>query len=116
MHYNLKGTDVSVTDELREYIEKKLSSLERVAPKDSARVDVVVAYLESEEKQYWAEMNLHDTGMPLHAEARAATLFGAIDAAVGELTEELNKAKTKRKTEARHDAVKGKEILRESEA
>jgi putative sigma-54 modulation protein len=116
MHYNLKGTGVSVTDELHNYIEKKLSALERVAPRDSSRVDIVVAYLESEEKQYWTEMNLHDSGVPLHAEARAASLFGAIDAAAGELTEELNKAKSKRKDEARHDALKGKEILRSEEA
>ncbi len=116
MHYNLKGTDVSVTDELRSYIEKKLSALEKLAPKDSARVDVVVAYLASEEKEYWVEMNLHDSGVPLHAEARAATLYGAIDATAGELSAELSKAKEKRKDEARHDAVLGKEILRSEEA
>jgi ribosomal subunit interface protein len=115
MNYNIKGTDVTVTDELRTYVEKKLAALDKIAGRDSARVDVVVAYLESEEKQYWAEMNLHDTGLPLHAEARAATLYGAIDATAGELTEEINKAKSKRKDEARHDAVKGKEMLRQSE-
>ena len=56
-----------------------------------------------------------DAGEPLHAEARAATLYGAVDASAGELVEELNKAKTKRKDEARHDAVKGKEMLREGD-
>ena len=116
MNYNIKGTDVTVTDELRTYVEKKLGALDKLLGLDSARVDVVVAYLESEEKQYWAEMNLHDAGEPLHAEARAATLYGAVDAATSELIEELNKAKTKRKDEARHDAVKGKEMLREGES
>ncbi|HEV8666799.1 MAG TPA: ribosome-associated translation inhibitor RaiA [Candidatus Paceibacterota bacterium] len=115
MNYNIKGTDVAVTDELRTYVEKKLSTLDKICNRDSARVDVVVAYLESEEKQYWAEMNLLDAGEPLHAETRAATLYQAIDATVNELTEELNKTKSKRKDEARHDAVKGKEMLRESE-
>ena len=114
MNYNIKGTDVTVTDELRTYVEKKLSALDKLVPRESARVDVVVAYLESEEKQYWAEMNLHDTGLPLHAESYAATLYGAVDAATGELLEELNKAKSKRKDEARHDALTGKEMLREA--
>ena len=115
MNYNIKGTDVVVTDELRTYVEKKLATLDKLAGRDSARVDVVVAYLESEEKQYWAEMNLHDAGEPLHAESRAATLYGAVDATASELAKELTEAKTRRKTQARHDAVKGKEMLHEGE-
>ena len=60
-------------------------------------------------------MSLHDAGELLHAEARAATLYGTIDAAAGDLIEELSKAKTKRKTQARHDAITGKEMLREGD-
>jgi ribosomal subunit interface protein len=74
MNYNLKGTDVSITDELREYVEKKLQSLDKLSGEESARVDIVVAYLETEEKQYFAEMTLHDTRDPMHTESRAATL------------------------------------------
>jgi ribosomal subunit interface protein len=115
MNYNLKGTDVSITDELREYVEKKLQSLDKLSGEESARVDIVVAYLETEEKQYFAEMTLHDTRDPMHTESRAATLHQAIDAAANELADTLHKVKTKRKDEARHDALTGKEMLREGE-
>ncbi len=45
MNYNIKGTDIDITDELRTYVEKKLASLDKVLEDDAARVDIVVSYL-----------------------------------------------------------------------
>jgi ribosomal subunit interface protein len=112
MHYNLKGTGVPVTDELRDYIEKKLSTLDKfVANNSGARTDVEVAYLASEEKQYRAELLLHDK-QQLRTTATGSTLHEAIDSAAGELAEELSRAKKKRLHTFRHNAFKVKEYLR----
>jgi len=115
MNYNIKGTDVDITDELRSYVEKKLATLDTLMDNDAARADVIVSYLETEEKQYIAEMTLHDTKFPLHVQASGKTMYEAIDAAAGELGEALNDAKKKLKDVARHGALEGKEILHENE-
>ncbi len=112
MNYNIKGTDVGITDELRSYVEKKLAALDKVAARDSARVDVVVAYVATAEQQYMAEMTLHDAKMPLHAESYGSTLHEAIDVASGELLSELTRARKKRRSILRHGAGKVKEYLR----
>ncbi len=112
MNYNIKGTEVSITDELRTYVEKKLSALDKLLSGDAGRVDLVVSYCASEEKQYFAEMTLHDAKHPLHAESSGATMHEAIDVTTGELVSELTKSKKKRLNNFRHSAVKVKEYLR----
>ncbi len=113
MNYNLKGTEVSVTDELRTYVEKKLAALDKLLVRsDAARVDIVLSYLESEERQYHAEMTLHDAKHPLHVESYGRTLYEVIDAASGELVDELAKAKKKRHSNWREGSGKIKEFIR----
>lgn len=112
MNYNIKGTGVPITDELRTYVEKKLAALDKLLNGEAARVDAVVSYLESEEKQYCAEMTLHDARHPLHAKSTGATLHEAIDITASELLSELAKAKKKRLHVVRHSAVRVKEYLR----
>lgn len=112
MNYNLKGAGFAVTDEVRSYVEKKLSALDALVRASAARVDVVAGYLEAEEKQYKVEMTLHDAKEPLHAECRGSTLHEAIDAASAELVDELAKAKKKKLSNFRHSAVRVKEYLR----
>jgi putative sigma-54 modulation protein len=112
MNYNIKGTSVDITDELRTYLEKKLSVLDKFLADDAgARVDAELGYLASEAKQYRAELMLHDK-VQLRAEATGATLHEAMDIAVGELVQELTRAKKKRRSVFRHSAVKVKEYLR----
>ena len=112
MQYNLKGTNIDITPELRAYIEKKLNGLDSLVKDDTAaRTDVEVEYLESEEKTYRAELMLHD-GFVLRAVARGQQLYEAIDKAVDELYTELTRAKDKKRSTFRRSAVKVKEYLR----
>lgn len=112
MNYNIKGTDVAVTDELRTYVEKKLAALERLLyDADSARVDVEIGYIASEAKQYRAEFMLHGKHQ-LRTTANGGALHEAIDIAAGELLAELTRAKKKRISTLRQSAVKVKEYLR----
>lgn len=112
MQYNLKGTNIDLSEELRAYIDKKLSGMDVLLANDeAARVDIELEYKESEEKMYRAELMLHD-GTVLRAEARGSSLHEAIDKAVDELFAELTKAKKKQRAVFRHSAVKVKEYLR----
>jgi putative sigma-54 modulation protein len=115
MNYNLKGTNVSITDEIRGHIEKKLSALDKLV-KDAGdpRVDVEVEYKEGEAKTYRAELMLYAQGVtePLRAEAEGATLHDAVDVAASELLQELTKAKKKRIHMLRHTGARVKDFLR----
>jgi putative sigma-54 modulation protein len=112
MNYNIKGTGFDITDEVRTYVEKKLSALDKLAVRSTGRVDVVLAHTATAQMQYTAEMTLHDAKMPLHAEGHGGTLHEAIDVVSAELVAELSKAKKKRLSNFRHSAVKVKEYLR----
>ena len=115
MNYNLKGTNLSVTPEIREYLEKKLASLDKLlADKDVVRADIELEFLPGEEKMHRAEIMLHDphTKAPLRAEARAEMLHPAIDIAVAEIFAELTKAKKKRTHLLRRGAGQIKDIMR----
>jgi len=111
MQYNLKGTGVDLTVEVRGYIEKKLNGLDELIHDEAARTDVELAYLESEEKTYRAELMLHD-GFVLRSVARGESLHEAFDKALRELFNELTRAKDKKRSLVRRGATRAKEFMR----
>ncbi len=112
MHYNLRGTGVSITPEIRNYLEKRIRPLDKhVKDIDATRIDVELQYRESEAKMYRVELMLHD-GAIYRAEALGEQLYEAIDLAVGELSRVMTQGKKKRLHVLRHTAVKVKEFLR----
>lgn len=115
MNYNIKGTEVTISDEIRGYLEKKLTHMEKfVHNVSAARADVELEYLPSEAKMYRAEVMLHEPSLkqPLRTEATGSTLYEAIDIASGELTSELTRSKKKRITNFRQSALRVKDYLR----
>ena len=115
MNYNLKGTNLSITPEIRDYLERKLAGLDKfIADKDAARADVELQYLPDEERMYRAEVMLSDPHMKasLRAQARGQTLHEAIDIATGEVSVELARAKKKHLHLLRRGSGKVKDILR----
>jgi ribosomal subunit interface protein len=112
MEHNLKGTNLTLTEEIRSYIDKKLGSLDKfIQHKSSARADVELEYRPTEEKTYRAELMLHDRDI-IRAEARGATLHEAIDKAAQELFTELTRRNKKKIRTFRHNAARVKEYLR----
>ena len=116
MNYNIKGTEVSITPELRSYVEKRLSTLEKfLRSKDDARADVELELNPVfDGPKYRAEIGIHDTGFKkvLRAEVRGSTLHEAIDLTTADLFREMTQTKKKRMQVFRHSAVKVKEFLR----
>ena len=113
MQYNIKGTGVQITPELRDYLEKRLRSLDKFANAD-ARVDIELGYQASQEKMYRAEFMFYEPGLhaPLRAQGRGGALHEAIDLAEAELFRELTRVKKKRLHLLRRSAARVKEYLR----
>lgn len=113
MHYNIKGTGLAVSDEIRSYIEKRLPTIEKYTSDADARVDVELEYLKDEAKMYRAELMFHTArSAPMRSEARGATLHESIDIAIGDLSRELSQHKKKRRDIFRRGAAKVKAVLR----
>lgn len=112
MQHNLLGKGLTITPEIRDFVDRKLSGLEKLVKDPAAvRADVELEYLESEEKTYRAELMIHDHTI-LRSEARGKALHEAFDKAAGELHIELSRAKKKRLRLLRHGASRIKEYLR----
>ena len=114
MNYNIKGTHLDITDELRTYVEKKLSHADKLVGQDpTAHADVELQYLEEGRSgKYRAEFTVSCGGQVYRADKWGASMHEALDAAGGELIEELSRDKKKKQSVLRRTSVKVKEYLR----
>jgi ribosomal subunit interface protein len=114
MQYNLKATDVPVTQELRAYIEKCLQHPDKFLSGDSvAHADVEIEHSALRDGgKYRAEFTVTTSHGLYRASEWGMTLHEALDLAVAELTRELRRSKSKRIDVFRRSALKVKEYLR----
>jgi ribosomal subunit interface protein len=114
LNYNIKGTGVEVTDELRSYVEKRLVHTEKFLKGDTtAHTDVELEHRSHRDGDpNRAEFTLSLGGEVYRASAWGETLRAAIDVAVNELVRELGRDKKKRLHLFRRGAHKMKEFLR----
>jgi putative sigma-54 modulation protein len=113
LNYNIKGTGLEITSELRDYVEKRLPHAEKFLQGDTtAHVDVELQHdaLRNGE-HYRAEFTLSSHGVVYRASDWAGTAQAAIDIAIDELQRELRRDKRKRIHLFRRGAHKVKEFL-----
>ena len=114
MHYNIKGTGLEVSAELREYAEKRLTATDKFLrddPTAHAAVELERQPLR-DGKHYRAEFTLSARGATYRAEEWGDTMHEAIDLAMGELLGELRQTKKKKLRLFRHAGSRVKEYLR----
>ncbi|HEY6022536.1 MAG TPA: ribosome-associated translation inhibitor RaiA [Candidatus Paceibacterota bacterium] len=113
MNYNIKGTALQVTDELRTYVERQLAHADKLIHDSAAHADVELAFDEMRDgPKFKAEFTVECHGKIHRTETWGMSLHEAIDLAGAELVAELRKAKSKNLHVFRHTAVKVKEYLR----
>ena len=114
MRYNLKGTGISITQEIREYLEKKLSSTEKFLQDDTgAHADIELEYSQLRDGgKYRAEFTVSTHGRAHRAEEWGSTMHEAIDTATGVLVKELRRNKSKHMRMVRHGAKQIKDFVR----
>lgn len=114
MNYNIKGTEIEITDELRSYAEKKLAAAEKFLQGDpTAHADVECEYAPGRDGvKYRAEFTVSASGEVYRAHEWANTMHEALDAAAGNLSRELRRDKKKRQHVLRRAASRVKEYVR----
>lgn len=97
INYNIKGTGLPITDELRTYAEKKLATAEKFLQGDStAHTDIELEHSQLRDgSKYRAEFTLSSGGTVYRAEEWGETLHAAIDLSIEELVKELRRNKRK---------------------
>ncbi|MDW0111459.1 ribosome hibernation-promoting factor, HPF/YfiA family [Sporosarcina aquimarina] len=94
LDFNIRGENVEVTPAIREYVEKKVSKLERYfteGVKATAHVNLKVY----SDKQTKVETTIPMKNLTLRAEERHNDLYAAIDLIVDKLERQIRKYKTR---------------------
>lgn len=114
LNYNIKGTGVTVSDEIRSYVEKRLAHATKFMQGDSTEhVDIELHHQTTEDRQkYRAELTLSLDGDVYRAESFGDTLHEAIDIASNELAKELSRTTKKRQRMVRRGASKFKDFIK----
>ncbi|WP_226639143.1 ribosome hibernation-promoting factor, HPF/YfiA family [Priestia flexa] len=93
MMYNIRGENIEVTPAIREYVEKKLSKLERYFDgTPNADVNVNLKVYNNDQK---IEVTIPMTDLVLRAEETHTDLYAAVDLVLDKLERQIRKHKTK---------------------
>jgi putative sigma-54 modulation protein len=92
------GRNIEVTDRIREYVDKKVSKLDRyLTGIDEARVDLAyVKSARSTSDRQVAQITVRGKGFILRSEERAEDIFAALDIALEKLQRQMERFKGKR--------------------
>ncbi|MFD1067689.1 ribosome hibernation-promoting factor, HPF/YfiA family [Oceanobacillus locisalsi] len=93
MKFNIRGENIEVTNAIREYVEKKISKLERYFDNPpTSDVHVNLSVYNDEQR---IEVTIPMTNLLLRAEVQHIDLYAAVDSAVDKLERQIRKHKTK---------------------
>lgn len=93
MNYNIRGQHFQVTDALRDYVEKKLSRLDKYFETPVAS-DINVT-LSVTKGKHTIEVTIPLTGVMLRAEEKSEDMYASIDLVTDKLERQIRKHKTK---------------------
>lgn len=100
MHTNIKATNIELTPEISEYVEKRVSTLDKFILNDDTTVmcDVEIGQTTKHHQKgniFRAEIQVSTKGNHFRAEAEKETLNDAIDTAKNEMSRELRRNRKK---------------------
>ncbi len=94
MNIVVRGRNVDVTSRLEEYVDKKVSKLDRYLPTiDEARMELSVEETRSAQHSQIAQLTVRSRGRLLRAEERHQDIFVAIDAVTDKMQRQITRYK-----------------------
>ena len=90
----IKAKNMTVSEPVREYVEKKIGRLERFLPSvDMVRVELSVQQVRSSNDRLVVQVTMYSGNTILRAEERNADIFAAIDAVRDKLQRQMKRYK-----------------------
>ena len=105
MKLKVTGKELMITEALNDYVEKKLSRIEKYF--EDLEADVT---LRTEKNEQIAEMNVYANGESYRAVTEDKDLYASIDKDIDILEGQIRKAKTKKEKMMRDDTLKALEV------
>jgi putative sigma-54 modulation protein len=114
MEIVVRGRNVSITERVEEYVEKKVGKLERYLPIiDEARMELSQEETRSAQHRMTAQLTVRSRGKVLRAEERDQDLFAAIDLVAEKMQRQITRFKDRLYGRGQ---VRGSETVRVTEA
>ncbi|MDO7906575.1 ribosome-associated translation inhibitor RaiA [Paenibacillus sp. JX-17] len=101
MNTTIRGSQIEVTEALREYVDKKLNRLEKYF--DAPPTSDVNVTLSAKRDIHTVEVTIPLPGLVLRAEDESDDMYASIDAVVSKLERQIRKHKTKLNRKFRND-------------
>ena len=105
MKLKVTGKELMITEALNDYVEKKLSRIEKYF--EDLEADVT---LRTEKNEQIAEMNIYANGESYRAVTEDKDLYASIDKDIDIIEGQIRKAKTKKEKMMRDDTLKALEV------
>jgi len=118
MKINIKATNVELTDTIRDYLDKKMVSVEKIinSPQTEPIVNIEIGKTTNAKRSgsdlYKAEITMEIAGKLYRYSAEEAELYAAIDKMKDEIVREIRKDKEKRRDIFIRGARRIKDIIR----
>lgn len=109
MKLKVTGKELMITEALNDYVEKKLSRIEKYF--EDLEADVT---LRTEKNEQIAEMNIYANGESYRAVTEDKDLYASIDKDIDILEGQIRKAKTRKEKMMRDDTLKALEVNSET--
>ena len=103
MNITITGKEVKATEAIKDYVEKKLTRIEKYFGEDELEVNVTI---KTEKNAQIAEMYVTVKGMSYKAVTEDKDLYASIDKDIDILEGQIRKAKTKREKMQKDSSVK----------
>lgn len=106
MQLTVHGRNVEVTDWVREYVEKKVTRLERYLPQmKEIRAELTHSATRSADDRYTAQVTVWANGQILRAEESTSDIFASIDATIDKMSKQVRRFKGRRYDSRRRAAA-----------
>ena len=105
MKLKVTGKELMITEALNDYVEKKLSRIEKYF--EDLEADVT---LRTEKNEQIAEMNIYANGESYRAVTEDKDLYASIDKDIDIIEGQIRKSKTKKEKMMRDDTLKALEV------
>jgi putative sigma-54 modulation protein len=117
MNINIKGTNMELTDAIREHLNNKLSGLDKLVDNDKgeANAQVELGRTTNHHKSgevYRAEINVMMSGRAIRAVSEMEDLYAAITDMSDEIFREVKKAKSRDRSMVRRGGQRIKNMMR----
>jgi putative sigma-54 modulation protein len=97
MQLLVQGRNLEITDWIREYVQKKVSKLDRFLPQVmEANVELAHNATRAANDRYTAQLTMWANGQILRAEEATSDIFASIDAVVDKMAKQLRRYKGRR--------------------